>query len=309
MKKYSFIVNPAAGRFRLEQILEQIKSACRLKNILFEIYTTHSPGHAGILAEKIINEEGSTHIISVGGDGTLNEIINGLPHSPKQNDIVVGIIPTGSGNDFIKNLNYPNKIKDVIDFILSDNYKIKSTRAGIVEYKELNSNISTKRFINAAGIGFDAYVAYLKQRNKLFSGIVSYIAAVLKALKDLQFLKCTINIDDNLIEKEVVLLTAGNGVCSGGGFYLTPGGNPFKPKLDFTLIDRCRKSYILRNLPKALINKLQEVPEAYFFEFEALSVKLEQPYYLHADGEIISTTVTELNIKADVNYIKFITGD
>lgn len=306
MKKYSFIVNPAAGNYKVGRIKEKISSECLSRKIPFKIIETNSPGHATLITEDILRNHAPDYLISVGGDGTLNEVVNGFSI---KSETSLGIIPVGSGNDFIKNLNYPIGVNNVMDFILNDSHQVVKSQAGLVEYTDSDSNTVAKKFINAVGIGFDGYVAYLNQRDKIIAGWISYLITVFQALKNLQFLNCSIDLDGRKISKKVLLLTIGRGKCSGGGFYLTPFANPFKEKLDLTVIDYSKIGKIIRNLPKAVFNKLGTVREASFYEFEKISIKLENPYFAHADGEILSSKVKKLDITLDKNPIKIISGN
>ena len=138
---HAFIINPAAGKGRSLQMIGSIKS--RFKNFIhsFKIYITEAPGHATEIAKKIASTGEDVRIYSVGGDGTLNEVINGIEGF---SNVELGIIPCGSGNDVARYL-YP-----VID-PLKLTYSLRTSAT--IDLGRLNENV-----FNIASVGFDAEV-------------------------------------------------------------------------------------------------------------------------------------------------------
>ncbi len=185
----------------------------------------------------------------------LNEIVNGISN-PK--NIILGVLPVGSGNDFIKNISLGNSIIDNMSIIHnSSKSEIIKVDVGNVVYTNLNENKAKEhKFINNLGIGFDAYVGKLNQQNKVFSGISSYIYSVIKALFNYKMIDCEIYFNEDYVSDEKLMLSIGNGISSGGGFYLNPHAIINDGQLDISIFDKITRRRLLTALPLALLNKI-----------------------------------------------------
>jgi YegS/Rv2252/BmrU family lipid kinase len=172
--EWFFIVNATAGNGKSGKKINQIIEVLNRKNILFEIELTKKRNHAVELAKNAA-DEGYEKIISVGGDGTLHEVVNGLMQSKNLQDVKLGILPEGGGNDYVKNFNMPDKIERCIEIFLNNHSKkVDVGKAG------------TSYFINSFGLGFDAKVAYFAQKIKGINGLPRYLLAVVKAMIQLE---------------------------------------------------------------------------------------------------------------------------
>jgi diacylglycerol kinase family enzyme len=120
--EWFFIVNATAGNGKSGKKINQIIEVLNRKNILFEIELTKKRNHAVELAKNAA-DEGYEKIISVGGDGTLHEVVNGLMQSKNLQDVKLGILPEGGGNDYVKNFNMPDKIERCIEIFLNNHSK------------------------------------------------------------------------------------------------------------------------------------------------------------------------------------------
>jgi YegS/Rv2252/BmrU family lipid kinase len=241
-------------------------------------------------------------IIAVGGDGTVNEVVNGMLSCNNQKTF--GVLPVGSGNDFVKNLNLPKNIEDILSVYHNDNLsEVIKSDIGVINFKEYeNDTDKVHYFINGLGIGFDAYVAYLNQQNKTLSGLTSYILAVFKALLNYKMLDVNVEGNNFKITGKKLMLTIGNGISSGGGFYLTPNAVINDSILNFSIFEAISRRRLLTALPLVLLNKIDKIPEATMYEFKELSIRLLEPYYVHCDGEIITDKMLSADIKlADRN--------
>ena len=305
MKDYIFIVNPVSGKGRALNIIKLINEYCKNNLLDYSLIETKNRTHATQIAASYENL--AKNIISVGGDGTLNEVINGIGENSSVN---IGVLPVGSGNDFVKNLNYPKNIKDILSILVNRNmHKIVQSDLGLVNYSEENSNIvRTRKFINNMGIGFDAHVGALNQDNKISGGIISYLYSVVRALFNYEMINLSkLNgVEEGIEEK--LMISIGNGICSGGGFYLNPKAIIDDGRLDVSIFDKVTRRRLLRALPLAMINKLNKVPEAKMETTEYLEIELKNPYYAHCDGEIISTRLNKAEISVLKNKLNVITS-
>lgn len=303
MKKYLFIINPVSGKGRGKEFLPEIENYLKTGNIPHKIKLTEYPNHA----TEIVAEEQSEYgfIISVGGDGTLNEIVNGIDPSL---DTIIGEIPLGSGNDFAHNLGIPDDIKTCLKLITGSGKQYKLCDVWNLEYTNNGSEIIKKRFINNFGLGFDAQVAYINQHKKIGSGIISYLIAVLRGLMDYRFVDYTLIFNNTRIEGEKVLLTLGNGVSSGGGFYLTPNAKVDDNLIDITTLDCLGRINLLTKLPLALLNKVEKIKQANFYKSTGVEVYLKDKAYIHTDGEATFINTDKITVKILEEKLKFITN-
>ncbi|WKZ68005.1 MAG: YegS/Rv2252/BmrU family lipid kinase [Melioribacteraceae bacterium] len=303
MNKYAFIINPVAGKIKKLNAARLIEEHSKLFDVSVKIFFTSTSGHAIKLSNELTSSNEYNTIVAVGGDGTVNEVVNGFN---LDSDCRLGVLPWGSGNDVARFL-YPSNTKNYLDILFEEKLQtIAEINVGNCKITQDDETIVQKRFINAVGIGFDAYVAYLNQFEKKFSGILSYLVAVMRGLKSLETLEPKILLNGQILEGKYLLLTIGNGKTSGGGFYLNPDANPTDGILNLTTVDMTGKIEIMKNLPYALINKLKLVKKAKFYEDDEFKITLKNPYYVHLDGEIGSKSAKEFNIRLLQKSIKII---
>lgn len=270
----------------------------------FTLYKTAHRNHAAELSRQF--SDIFDVIVIVGGDGTLNEIVNGFNLESKSS---VLILPIGTGNDFARNLGLSADITEDLKLLLNKNQKTVESDVVNIEYTLHNlKQIHSKRYINSLGIGFDAYVAYLNQTNKTFSGIVSYIIAVIKALFTYKTANITLNYNNIKCSGRKLLTTIGNGITSGGGFYLTPKAKIDDGYLDLISVDNISIPQIMRYLPLALLNKIYGVEVAVFDKFKEIEIEIEGSQFVHADGEIVSDSIDKMKIYLSDKKIKFISN-
>jgi len=300
LRKYLIVINPVSGSGKAKRQIELINSYFSSKNLNYKILETEYPGHAIEIVKNNIND--FDVIIAAGGDGTVNEVVNGWNFGEEK---IFAVLPMGSGNDFASNLNLTKELNYNLDVITSDNPKIINSDVISVIFKE-DENWFEKLSINALGIGFDAYVAYLNQHNKKISGLLSYILAVIKALKNLQSIYFKLYIDSREVKGNFILTTIGNGKTSGGGFYLNPTAKIDDEILNVTTVKTVKKGKLLKELPKALVNKMDQVKEVDFYEGKSIRIAMDKPYFVHSDGEILGTRVTDLEIKLHEKKLKMI---
>jgi len=162
------------------------------------------------------------------------------------------------------------------------------------------------KFINAIGVGFDAYVAYLNQTRKKLTGALSYIVAVFEALRSLTPLNVNFQYGKEEKHGKYLLMTIGNGKTSGGGFFLNPDAEPDDRILNLTTVDFTTRLEIVKNLPFALVNKLKNVDKAKFYASDTFNIELDVPYFVHFDGEIVSRNAKDLSINLEENKLRII---
>jgi YegS/Rv2252/BmrU family lipid kinase len=300
--KTLLIVNPESGKGRGGKLLNHIKQYITENANDCTIKLTTCRGHATEIIKK--ESPGYQKIIVTGGDGTLNEVINGLDLTTEKQ---IGLLPIGSGNDFAKALSLPKSIDNNLTLVFNDTPRQISPDIGQVSI--LNDNeevIKSSRFTNSCGIGFDAYVAHLNQTNKVLSGLSSYIVAILKALWEHNSVNIEARFDDREYSGEKLFVCIGNGETAGGGLYLTPGAVIDDGYLNYTIVERVSRLKLLRYLPLAVINKLTGIKYVQMSKFKDAYIKLRQPFYVHNDGEIVSDSASIIKVESLTSELKFI---
>ncbi len=273
-KKWFFIVNATAGRGRTGKKINKLITSINKHKLDFEVELTKAPKHATQLAQEAI-KKGFHNIISVGGDGTLNEIVNGVMLSGKSDEVNIGILPEGGGNDFAVNFNLPSNIDKAVDIL--QKFNTRKIDVGKIE---------DRYFINALGIGFDARVAMISNKLKHLNGLSRYLAAVLKALISLKMVEAEIKIDTCTLNDPFLLLSIGNGMSTGGGFLLTPEARVDDGLLDICFINKINRRRILSLLPSTIKGKHLKEPEIVLHQSRKIEITTNKPLPVYYDGEL-----------------------
>ena len=207
--KHLFIINPKAGKGKTLDIIPEIKEIFKDTNEEFTIEITRRPGHATELVRNYVSKE-NYRVYSVGGDGTLNEVLNGMVN----NESCLGVIPGGSGNDFIKSIceeKLPNNI-------------LRDTIKGKTKVMDL-AKIDDRYFINISSVGIDAEVtsnAKDLKRYPLISGKIAYMLSVFITIFKYKSQDIQLIIDGIEITLKSTLLAMANGKYYGGGMKVAP---------------------------------------------------------------------------------------
>ena len=262
--KWFFIANATAGRGKTGRKISKLIHSLNEHKFEFEIELTKTPLHATELAKNAI-ENGFAKIVVVGGDGTLNETVNGIMQSGKQSEITLGLIPEGGGNDFALNFKLSNQIDKAIDMLK----KMKTVSIDIGKIEDFF-------FINALGFGFDAQVARISRSIKYLNGLPRYLVAVIKALIKLKKFEAEIILDSHTIKDPFLLLSIGNGLSTGGGFLLTPEARVNDGILDICFIKNVSRRRILSLLPHAIKGQHLKEPEVIVHQSKKIIINSDQ---------------------------------
>lgn len=287
-KKWFVIINPISGNGKSKKKWPQIKKHLETTGFEFEFAFTEYSKHSSILLNNAV-EKGITSIICVGGDGTLHNIVNGIMNQKTipTYKITVGMIPVGTGNDWVKTYNIPNNnIVGAIKIIQQGN--ISTQDIGKIEF--INQIKPCVFFNNLAGIGFDGYVANKVVKYKKFGPIAYLIGALFGLFSFNNFnSKCYIN-SDCFSNKTLMILI---GLCkfSGGGMQLTKTADPFDSLFDISIAKNLNKLEIIKNLGKLYNGKITNHRKVFSLKSDTIKIVVEKKYspFIQADGEIIDT--------------------
>lgn len=285
------IVNPNAGKRKGEKDWLEIAAQLTAAGIEYISVFTEHRGHGVVLSRKYI-ENGYRNIIVVGGDGTLNEVVNGIftqSHVPT-NEITLAMIPVGTGNDWCRMFNIPNDYKGAIKLIVKPKIFVQDT--GTIKYISSTGSEITRYFINMAGMGFDALVAKKtnKQKDQGKSNPMSYVVNILSSLFLYTNTKVNILLDGEKVVSDIFSMSVGICQYNGGGMKQAPGALPDDGLFDLTLIKPIGKFKIIRNIIKLFDGSFTRLPEVSTYRSSKIIIHSDPPMYLEADGESLGHT-------------------
>lgn len=305
---YYFIINPLSSSGHGLNLWQEAAEILNEKNIEYEAFFTEYKGHAMELAKQIAALSLPCTLGVLGGDGTLNEVINGLMQTDFSH-ITLGYIPTGSGNDFARGLGLPTDVYSCISMILSPKEIIS------LDIGQTRTPDFSRYFIVSSGIGYDAGICaqvsvtpLKKILNKLKLGKLTYVFVALKQL--IIFKPCPISI--RLDHKKTFrfpkffFLAAMNMKYEGGGAKFCPDAKYDDEFLDFCLVGELSKLKILTLFPTAFIGKHTLFRGVHIKRCRHMEVITQKPLPVHCDGEIpgTATQVTFTFGKEKIKTIK-----
>ncbi len=282
---YTFIINPNSRSGKGGMVWEQIHPELLKRKVEYDYYHTNHVGHATKLAEEITADGKEHNLIVLGGDGTLNEVINGIQDF---NKVTLGYIPSGSGNDFARSMKISKEPLEALNTILSP-AEIKKIDIGL-----LSKAGKCRRFVISAGIGFDAAicheVAISKSKyilNRLKLGKLSYVFVALNRLFHDKTANAEVFLDHQSVQnfKNVYFVAIMNQPFEGGGLKFCPKAKADDHKLDVIVVSRLPRLLILMLLPTAFKGWHTFVPGITVMQGESVSVIMDQPLAIHTDGE------------------------
>ena len=284
--KWLIIVNPNAGVKKGVRDWPLISNLLNLAGISHLCVLTEHRNHANHLAGEFI-EEGYRNIAVVGGDGTMNEVVNGIFQQKivSPDTITLGMIPVGTGNDWCRTFGIPFDYKNAIRIL--KNGKTFLQDVGKISYFK-NQDSVQRYFINIAGMGYDALVAkktnILKEKGK--GGPLTYLYFVFSSLFQYKFIEAVIEIDDQQVFKgEIFSMNVGICKYSGGGMMQVPGAVPDDGLFDVTLIKKTQKWAVIRYTKKLYDGTLIDLPFISTFRGKSIRIRSIGKIYLEADGE------------------------
>ncbi|MCK5137145.1 MAG: diacylglycerol kinase family lipid kinase [Bacteroidales bacterium] len=285
-EKWIYIVNPTAGNGYCRDIIPELEQHLSTQSLDAEIVLTEKHGHATELSERYL-ERDFTHFIAVGGDGTMNEVSKPLINKP---GVTLGIIPAGTGNDFIQILGFPDRFTEEHWEIF---FKQNTTPmdAGLV---------NGMHFLNGMGLGFDAQVA---SENYVEPGEVSagngkskYIWHILKTLLLYRECRVTINSRGESRETDCFINTISIGRRFAGSFLLTPKAIANDGLLDVCMIKKLnilQRLKILTMVPKGTHIDDRKVD---YYQTDKLMIDFGKKVPFHVDGELYFDSAFDVTV-------------
>jgi YegS/Rv2252/BmrU family lipid kinase len=283
--RWGVVVNPNAGSGKCGKNWPIIQKLIKRAKIEFEFEKTERKGHAIELTKQLI-DRGFRKLIVVGGDGTLNEVVNGIftQGDIDAKTITLGMIPVGTGNDWCRTFQVSTKYIDAIKLIRDEKTVIQDI--GLVDFH--NNGIPNRYFANVAGIGFDANVAHaankLKEQGK--GNAMSYMLILLKTLLKYNSKQMNLTIGGQEFKERMFSIGIGIGQYNGGGMKQLPNAIANDGLLDITVIKNISKWTVIKELKGLYDGTFITHPKIVALQDIAVSFKLNQ-LEIETDGESV----------------------
>ncbi len=271
MNRYKLIVNPIAGGGKALKLLPRIEEKLAAGGVDFDTHITSCRGDATVAAKEAA-EKGFNIVVAVGGDGTVNETLNGIAET----GAALAAVHGGKGNDFCLSTRMPRNIDDACEALIKAE----------IRYIDLG-RVLNRYFINSVGTGFDAAVAHRVNKGvKPLKGLSAYIYSVVITLMIYRVFEMEIALPDETISARPMLVGVGIGKSYGGGMMIVPDALLDDGLFDICIFDQLSKPALLYHFPKVFSGSHVKLKQACMYRADQLVIRTAVDVPLHMEGEI-----------------------
>lgn len=277
MNKRSILIiaNPAAGGGRSLKVLAKTKAILQTNAVPHKILLTDGPGHAISLAKQAAAAKWPI-IATIGGDGTINEVIQGIVNT----ETALAIIPGGTGNDLARSLSVPLKTHAAVRILLDG--VITAIDCGYSSYRAFGALVS---------IGFPVTVIqYVNSTQGLLKGSPKFLAAVWKTIQHLKAFPAKIAVDGYVRQVNTIGIFVQNTKFAGGGLMIAPDADPADSTFDIVIVHNLLRRELISTLPKAYWGAHKDHPAVEFLRGKQVEIATQQPLPMLFDGEVVGET-------------------
>ena len=279
---YLAIINPAAGNGAGRRLAPTLASRFRAVGLRIEVLVTPGPGEAARLASEAA-DDGYDAVIAVGGDGTANEVANGLVGT----DTALALYPIGSGNDLARGLGYPRRPRDFVGFLAA-------ARLRRIDVGEANGRI----FVNSAGVGIDGVVAERIERSTRIAGpTLGYLAGALGAIATYRPIRMRSTIDGSSRDAKQLIVVASNGPYFGGGMRPAPTAELDDGWLNITIADGIGRIATIGALARLYRGTHANGTTIRALLAREITIELDRSMPIEIDGEVIRASSLAIGIR------------
>jgi diacylglycerol kinase (ATP) len=299
------IVNPVSGRGFAERSLALMEQELRKYGIVYKLVLTERPWHAAELAEKGARE-GFKKVVIASGDGTANEVLNGLMKArlAGYDQTAMGQIAVGTGNDFAFGMGIPAGVEPGCR-ILAEDYR-RRMDVGLVKGGDYPEG---RYFGNGVGIGFDAATGFVAAKIRWMRGLLLYLIAAIETI--FIYYKAPsvrLHYDDQEIDLSPLMISIMNGRRMGGGFFFAPKGDPTDSHFDLCIAHNASQLRIFGLIPYFMKGTQATQKEVIIAQARNVKVTaIQGTLPVHCDGETVCYEGKELTIELLPAQIDFIT--
>ena len=309
---YYFIINPHSRSGKGSVIWQQVRKRLDRDQIPYEFYLTERPGHATELAAFLTSprhpDQTPRTIVTLGGDGTLNEVLNGISMSAP---VTLGYIPSGSGNDFSRGMKLPKNPGKALQRLLRSK-KVRSLDYGILSYTD--GRPAHRRFLVSSGAGYDAEVCQnlfstrlKKVFNRLHMGKLVYLVIGVKRIVLCKSADGCLTLDGvkKINLKKIRFISSHIQPHEGGGFRFAPKADPADGYLDLCVVSGVSRLRLTVLLAAALAGTHTHLKGVRTYSCREASLHTEKPLPVHVDGEICGRQ-TDVYVSCVEQTIRFL---
>lgn len=287
---WHIIANPHACEEKSMNQWDMLSSRFGAAGVRFVLHEADAEATCRENARRLC-AEGCRHLMVIGGDGTVNEVVNGIMESGADvRDLCLAVMPLGRGNDWARTHNYPKKIDKCVEMFLRGRFMRHDI--GKVQTLRENAPVATRYFVNIAGFGFDAEVIYDTVYNKPhFMGISVYILSLLHTLFHYKSTPVEIVSPDIAYQGETFLMVAGLCQYNGGGIRQAPEAQPDSGRFHVVVIPKVSKAKVFSLMPYMFSGRHIEKSNGLVKSFRTnqLTLKVAELYRGEVEGELLET--------------------
>jgi len=305
MNRYKIIINPVSGRGAGGRVVTPIEQMLREQSLDFDIVLTERPWHAAELAQQAA-ASGFDLVVAVGGDGTANEVLNGLMLAKRAGNksVAMGVLSVGRGNDFAFGVGAPRDLNDGCRALAQN-------RRRVIDVGLATGGLfpEGRYFGNGVGIGFDAVVGFEALKMKRLGGFPSYIVAALKTIF-LYYRAPLVDIEYNgqKITQRSLMVSIMNGRRLGGGFMMAPHGKTDDGLFDLCIAQQVSRAHIFALIPKFMKGTQATDPAVKTAQAQRVVVTaLDGVLPAHIDGETLCVEGRQLTLELVPRQIEIVT--
>ncbi|MBI4674775.1 MAG: diacylglycerol kinase family lipid kinase [Chloroflexi bacterium] len=303
MTRTLLILNPMAGHGAALKMFPQVEAALHAAGVEFDVIHTRASLHAVQIAWEAPGK-GYERILTVGGDGIVHEVLNGLMRASNEGEtITLGIIPLGTGNDFIKSLPpalTPGKTRDDWHEAIP---RVAGGKTALVDVGKIIGDVPApghphpQYFTNGTDVGFGARVAKAV-RNVPVTGVAAYLLAIMQVLVDYNLPRVKLTLDSGeVIELNTTMLAVTNGRCFGSSFWLTPMAHLDDGTFEILIAKALGRVGILQIIPLLMKGTHLDHPAIMFRKAQKAIIESPAPMTVEADGELPFLEARRLEIE------------
>lgn len=280
------VINPTSGNGRTKDAWSNLEKILIEEGYEFSSITTKYPEEAIEITRKALHN-GYSKIIAVGGDGTINEVVNGFYIGDKRinKHSCLSIIPMGTGSDFARTLRLPKTTEHIINLFESQN----ELYCDIVRttFTDWTGNSKIRHFINVADVGVGSEtVARVNRNSKLLGGFWSFLLSAVYTIFTYKNRDITVLVDEEQVfSGKACIAAVGNGCFFGGGMKIAPRAKFNDGLLDVVIVKDFGKLELLINLPKVYKGTHLDHPKVSYYQGRKVKIIPNEDIYLEMDGE------------------------
>jgi len=281
------IINPSAAGGKTIAIAPEITERFAASGCRHDIHISTYAGEPPVIARRML-EGGVETLVAVGGDGTINEVASAILESGR--DVALGIIPSGSGSDFVRSLELPKEMAAAVKIVLDR--KVVSIDAGKITFDDGAESF----FVNVAGLGFDAVVAEYAIESRLPGSTLPYLASALRAMRVYHNMSMRIESDHGVWEGPAASVLFANAKYFGGGMKIAPMADLTDGLLDVCILGDLSNLEMIRAVPGLFKGKHVTNPKFHHFTARRIAVSTQYPARVQADGELLRYTPVTIDV-------------